>query len=112
VWDGHQLRDLTYVDDAVDAFLLAAIKDEANGKVMDLGGNEVISLTQLADLVVAVNGSGDYIQCEFPSNRKRIDIGDYYANFDQARAILSWEPKVSLQVGLDETIGFYRRNLA
>lgn len=38
VWDGHQVRDFTYVDDAVEAFLLAAASDAANGQVFNLGG--------------------------------------------------------------------------
>ena len=38
VWGGEQLRDFTYVDDAVDAFLLAAAREDANGQVFNLGG--------------------------------------------------------------------------
>jgi UDP-glucose 4-epimerase len=56
VWDGHQLRDFTYADDAVEAFLLAAARDEANGQVFNLGGDCVISLKDLAELLVEVNG--------------------------------------------------------
>ena len=51
VWDGHQLRDFTYVDDAVDAFLMVAANDHANGKVFNLGGY-AISLKDLADLLI------------------------------------------------------------
>src|SRR5262245_36782518 len=54
VWDGPQLRDFTYVDDAVDAFLLAAISDAANGEIFNLGGDCVISLKDLADLLVEI----------------------------------------------------------
>src|SRR5262249_22490927 len=43
VWEGPQLRDFTYVDDAVEAFLLAAASEEANGQVFNLGGDCVIS---------------------------------------------------------------------
>src|SRR5262249_62123996 len=48
LWDGAQLRDLTYVDDAADAFLLAAACDGANGSVFNIGG-ERLSLKELAD---------------------------------------------------------------
>src|SRR5919109_3599089 len=44
VWGGEQLRDFTYVDDAVDAFLMAAASDESNGQMFNLGGDCVIGL--------------------------------------------------------------------
>ena len=47
VWGGEQLRDFTYVDDAVEAFLFAAQSDAALGKVFNLGGDRVISLADL-----------------------------------------------------------------
>lgn len=112
VWEGHQLRDFTYVDDAVDAFILAALDEGANGRTINLGGEEVISLKDLAQLLVEVNGSGEFIQRAFPSERKRIDIGDYYSNFDLARVVLGWEPRVSLREGLAKTLAYYREHLA
>ena len=111
VWGGTQLRDFTYVDDAVDAFLLAAIHEEANGQVFNLGGCEVIGLRDLADLLLAANGGGTFQVREFPADRKRIDIGDYYADFSCIRSILGWQPKVPLREGLARTIAFYRENL-
>ena len=111
VWDGHQLRDFTYVDDAVDAFLRAAASEEANGQVFNLGGDCVISLKDLADLLVEVNGGGEYVTRSFPSDRRRIDIGDYYANFDRIRTRLGWEPKVPLREALARTVAFYQEHL-
>lgn len=55
VWEGHQLRDFTFVSDVVDAMLLAAVSDDANGQVFNLGGEPAISLKDLADLLVKVN---------------------------------------------------------
>lgn len=112
VWEGEQLRDFTYVDDAVEAFLLAAASEEANGMVFNLGGDCVISLKDLAELLVQVNGEGDYSVRSFPAERKRIDIGDYYSDDGLIRSVLGWKPKVSLQEGLAKTIAFYREHLA
>jgi UDP-glucose 4-epimerase len=111
VWDGQQLRDFTYVDDAVDAFLLAAASEEANGGVFNLGGDCVISLKALADLLIEVNGSGKYVVRSFPPDRKRIDVGDYYADFSLIRSVLGWKPKVLLREGLARTLAFYRERL-
>lgn len=112
VWGGEQLRDFTYVDDAVDGFLLAAASEDVNGQVFNLGCERVISLKDLADLLVEVNGGGRYELRPFPPARKRIDIGDYYADYSRIRSVLQWEPKVSLREGLSRTLAFYRDNLA
>jgi UDP-glucose 4-epimerase len=112
VWGGEQMRDFTYVDDAVDAFLLAAASEGANGRVFNLGCERVIGLKDLADLLVEVNGGGRYELRSFPPDRKRIDIGDYYADYSHIRSALQWEPKVPLREGLARTLAFYRDNLA
>jgi len=111
VWEGQQLRDFTYVDDAVEAFLLAAASEGASGRVFNLGGDCVISLKDLADLLIETNGGGEYVVRSFPPDRKRIDIGDYYADFSYIRSALGWEPKVPLREGLARTLRFYKDHL-
>ena len=111
VWGGEQLRDFTYVDDAVAAFLLAAASEDANGQVFNLGCERVIGLKDLADLLIEVNGGGRYELRAFPSDRKRIDIGDYFADFSRIRSVLNWEPRVPLRDALARTVEFYRDNL-
>ena len=111
VWEGNQLRDFTYVDDAVDALLLAATSEKTNGQVMNLGGDCVISLKDLADLLVDVNGAGEYAIRPYPADRKPIDIGSYYADFRLIQSVLGWKPKVPLREGLARTLAFYRENL-
>lgn len=111
VWGGQQLRDFTYVDDAVEAFLLAAMREEANGQVFNLGGCEVINLRDLADALVKANGNGKFQVREFPVDRKRIDIGDYYADDRRIRSELGWTPKVNLEEGLTRTLDYYRQHL-
>jgi UDP-glucose 4-epimerase len=111
VWEGEQLRDFTYVDDAVDAFLIAAASETANGQVLNLGGRQVINLKDLAALLVEANGGGDYVLRSFPAERKRIDIGDYYSDFGNIRATLGWEPRMPLRQGLSQTLEFYREHL-
>jgi len=111
VWGGEQLRDFTYVDDAVEAFLLSATSEQANGQVFNLGGCEVINLRELAELSVKVNGRGEFQVRNFPAERKRIDIGDYFADDRRIRNMLGWIPQVNLKDGLARTLDYYRRNL-
>ncbi len=110
VWGGNQLRDFTYVDDAVEAFLLAAASEESNGRVFNLG-SEPIDLKGLAALLIEINGGGEYIPRSFPSDRKLIDIGDYFGDFTRIQSTLGWKPQVLLREGLANTLEFYRQHL-
>lgn len=112
VWGGAQRRDFTYVDDAVEAFLLAASSDDANGRVYNLGGRDIVTLRELADLVVRLNGRGSYEIREFPPENKRIDIGDFYSDWSLIQSELGWRPTVALDEGLSRTLDFYAANLA
>ena len=106
--DGTQRRDFNYVDDAVQAFLLAAVREEARGRVYNLGSDEVVDLLGLAELLTDVNGGGSFELVPFPPDRKAIDIGDFYADYSRIRDELGWEPRVTLRDGLERTLAFYR----
>jgi dTDP-glucose 4,6-dehydratase/UDP-glucose 4-epimerase len=108
--DGEQLRDFNYVDDCVDAMLLAATSDAAIGKAYNLGGNEVVSLKSLASMMVGLVPGARFDLVPFPSERKAIDIGDYYSNFDLIATELGWSPRVPLGDGLPRTVNYYRAN--
>lgn len=111
VWGGEQLRDFSYVDDTVDALLLAAWDEAADGKVFNVGGEPVVSLLETARLLVEANGGGEYAVRSFPPERKRIDIGDYYASDALLRETVGWRPRVSLAEGLARTVAYYRQHL-
>jgi UDP-glucose 4-epimerase len=110
--DGLQLRDFTYVDDAVDAFLMAGANDAANGQVFNVGAIEPISLRELAELLIEVAGTGSYELVPFPADRKAIDIGSIYVDDRKIRRVLRWQPRVDLREGLTRTVSFYRANRA
>jgi dTDP-glucose 4,6-dehydratase/UDP-glucose 4-epimerase len=105
--DGTQLRDFNYVDDAVDALLVAAADARSEGKVFNLGSTEVVDLKALAEKLIAAFGEGTFQMIPFPPERKAIDIGDYYSDFSKIRAELGWSPKVPLQEGLQRTLRYY-----
>ena len=113
VWgDGLQIRDFNYVDDVVEAMIVAATTDAANGHIFNLGSDEVISLRDLAALCIEVNGSGNYSIRPFPADRKQIDIGDYYADYSKIQNTLGWQPRIRLREGLTRTFEFYRKHRA
>jgi UDP-glucose 4-epimerase len=111
VWGGAQLRDFTYVDDAVEAFLLAAATEATAGRAFNVGGEEVLSLRELADALIEANGGGRYEVREFPAERKRIDIGDYYAADALFRSVTGWQARTPIREGLARSLAFFRENL-
>jgi len=112
VWGGSQLRDFTYVDDVVNALLLAASSDCGHGQVYNLGGDCVVSLKDLAARLVAINGSGSFSVQSFPAERKAIDIGDYYSDYTRMRELFGWRPQVTLDEALRRTLAFFREHQA
>jgi UDP-glucose 4-epimerase len=108
--DGSQKRDFNHVDDVVDAFLRAGATDAADGQALNLGTKTPISLLDLARLLIEVAGEGRYTLVPFPPERKRIDIGDFYADISRAKQVLGWTPAVPLRQGLEETIAYYRKH--
>ena len=107
--DGEQRRDLNFVDDVVDAFLIAAASDKSNGQIYNLGSDGPISLKALAELLIEIAGQGSYRLVPFPPERKRIDVGDVYSAYFRIRDHLDWRPVTQLREGLSQTINYYRQ---
>jgi UDP-glucose 4-epimerase len=105
--DGTQKRDFTHVDDVVDAFLRAGATDASDGQVFNLGDETPVSLLQLVKILEEVAGAR-YTLVPFPPERKRIDIGDFYADTTKIRSTLDWEARKPLREGLAETVEYYR----
>lgn len=111
VWGGKQLRDFNDVEDVVDAFLLAASKDESFGNVYNLGCSNKVTLLELAEMMVDLNGNGDIKIRDYPEERLKIDIGDYYSSHDHFTLLTGWKPQIPLQETMGRTISYYKQNL-
>jgi len=110
--DGTQLRDFNYVDDVVEAAMLAATSANAAGGIFNLGSEEVVSLKALAAMMVAMRAGARSEIVPFPPERKAIDIGDYYSDFAKIRQALGWQPRIMLKEGLRRTLDYYLLNHA
>ncbi len=110
--DGSQVRDFVYVDDAVEAFLLAGATDTVNGEVFNVGGDEQISHADLVELLIRIAGSGRYRFVDWPAEKKAIDIGSFFADASLFKSRTGWSPAVSLADGLARTIAYYRPRMA
>ncbi len=109
--DGCQLRDFIFVDDAVDALLLTAEREETDGQTFNLGSGDPIALGDLAKLLTQLNGSGSYRFVPFPEALKTIEIGDYYTDASKIRSLIGWSPKTDLKEGLLKTLQFFSNHL-
>ncbi|WP_028586502.1 NAD-dependent epimerase/dehydratase family protein [Desulfocurvus vexinensis] len=106
--DGAQRRDMNYVDDVVDAILLAGARDEAVGEVYNLAGDEPVSLKDLTERMIRIAGRGSYRLVPWPEEKKRIDIGDFYGDATKIGLALGWKPRVGIDQGLAATFDYYR----
>jgi UDP-glucose 4-epimerase len=104
---GTQLRDFNYVDDVVDAMMLALAEPRCHGHVFNLGAPQPHTLLDF------VNHLSRWCDFEtepvpFPEDNKLIDIGDYYGDFTRFRNATGWKPRISLFEGLKLTIAAHR----
>ena len=95
--DGEQSRDFTYVDNVVEANVLAAEVDGASGAVLNVATGEPRSVNALADAIGDVLGKP--VEREFLPPRAG-DVRDSWADVGEARRVLGWEPRVGLEEGL------------
>jgi len=107
---GEQKRDLNYVDDVVDALLLAGSRPEAFGQIYNVGADEAFSLKHLVELMIEVYGGGEYEIVPFPPERKKIDIGDFQTDYTKIHDELGWRPKTDLRDGMAATFEYYRKH--
>jgi len=112
LWGGEQRRELLYVEDAAEAFLIAALSRDTAGLALNVGGEAPYTLLALAEALVRANGAGQFERREFPDERKRIDIGDFVTDDRRFRELTGWAPHVGLDDGLASTLDYYRRHLA
>ncbi len=99
--DGDQTRDFTYVDDAVDATLLAAIAPRAEGEVFNVGTGIEVSVNQLARAVGVA--AGRPVSIEHIDRRDIDNIRRRVVSIEKARRMLRWTPQITLEEGLKKT---------
>jgi UDP-glucose 4-epimerase len=99
--DGQQTRDFTYVSDAVDATLLAAVVARAEGEVFNVGTGIETSIDELARRIGAA--AGHEIVIEHIDRRDIDNIRRRVVNIEKARRMLRWAPQVTLERGLAMT---------
>jgi len=107
---GEQLRDFCYIEDVVEGLLLAALKPEAVGRVINIASGQPISIRTVIEKVVKLVGSGQPIFGAYPYR-----VGEnmeLYADISLAKSLLNWNPKTNLEEGLKRTIEYCRNSVS
>ena len=108
--DGNQTRDFTYIDDAVEATVLAAQSDRALGEVFNVGTGVETRVNELAATLARIIGVNVAPQ---HTNRRDIDnIRRRVVNIEKTRRTLRWVPNTTLEAGLEATVEWQRERAA
>jgi UDP-glucose 4-epimerase len=107
--DGQQVRGFNYVDDVVDALLIAGVNDKVKGDYFNLGGERAVSLEEFVKLLLNATGRGSYRIVPFPSDKKAIDIGSVYTSAAKFNFATGWRARVPIEEGLARTVEYYQR---
>jgi UDP-glucose 4-epimerase len=105
--DGTILRDLIYVDDLVEALLLAAVVQGLPGQVFNIGGDEPVEVRQIAQSALLAAGSGRCCFVPFSRERTAVEPGDYWSDIRRFQEATGWTPHVTLDEGMRRTAQFY-----
>jgi nucleoside-diphosphate-sugar epimerase len=108
--DGEQSRDFTFIDDVVEANLIAArMPEAARGRVLNVGGGaEPTSVNRLLEIIGGLCGARPTPTHEPP---REGDIRRSEADVSAARALLGYSPMVGIEEGLRRTVGWFRAGL-
>ena len=105
--DGTQTRDFTYVDDAVEATILAANNDDVVGEVFNVGGGSRISVNDLIKRMEDVIGKKAKIKYR---EKQKGDVRDTWADVSKASKLLHWTPKADISEGLKSFAEWFTSN--
>ena len=102
--DGTQTRDFTYVDDAVEANILAAESDSV-GSVFNIGGGSRISVNELIKIMENIIGTKVKIKT---TEKQKGDVRDTWADVSKAKEELRWMPKVEIEEGIKNFVEWWK----
>ena len=106
---GNYIRDYIYIDDVVDAFILASISSKSVGEVINVGSGVGTSVRDAFNAVTQevyrqTNKIIEMKDVPWPENSPKIDTRNFTASIKKAHTCLGWSPKVSLQTGIATTV--------
>lgn len=105
---GKILRDFLFVDDCVEALVLAAQNPVVVGEILNVGNDRASTFLEVAQILRELVTGTAFEFTDFTPERKAQEPGDFVSDISKIRRLLGWEPRVSLREGLARTVAFYR----
>ena len=109
--DGQQRRDYNYVDDLLDALVLASTENKAIGKVFNLGAPDPMSLKETAEIMCSEIGVASWNLVPFPEDRKAIDVGDFTCDYSSFSSAFGWKPKIKFADGIKRSFEYFKNEI-
>jgi nucleoside-diphosphate-sugar epimerase len=103
--DGNQERDFIYIDNVVDANILALTKDKIGGQVFNIAGGNAESINNLFQTVQELTAKSQGPKYLEP---RPGDVRKTLADITKAKELLGWQPKVGFKKGLEKTVEWFR----
>ncbi len=104
--DGEQLRDYIFIDDLIEAFMLAA-GPNTSGEVYNLGFEKGIKFKDMAELIIKKVGKGKLKLVKWPEKYRSVETGSYVSNINKYTKATGFIPKISFEEGIERTIKGY-----
>jgi UDP-glucose 4-epimerase len=107
--DGEQTRDFTYIDDVVEATLLAGLSSKAEGQVYNVGTGRETTINQLARMIIRITDAA--VEPAYIDRRDIDNIRRRVVNIEKIRRELRWVPSVIIEEGLRRTYQWLKENI-
>lgn len=101
--DGNQERDYLYIDDFIDAFLLAVYKN-TSGQIYNLGAGIGIKFKKMTQLIIKKVGKGSIKYVKWPNDFLTLETGSYVSDIRKIKRELGFSPKIDFEEGIQKTL--------
>lgn len=102
--NGKQIRDYLYIDDLVDAFILAANSKSPQNPIFNLGLGKPIKFIEMAKIIVQKIGKGQIKFVKWPKDFESVETGDYVSDISKIKKELGFTPKIEFEQGIEKAI--------
>jgi len=107
---GNIKRDFLYIDDCVEAIILAGFTEEAHGGTFNVGNSTHATILELVETILEVVKHGTKEDAPFSKERAAQEPGDFYPDISRIAKVTGWRPRTGLKEGLIKTTAYYKKH--
>ena len=106
---GKQIRDYIYVEDLIDAFILASVSDNTNGEIYNIGSGTGTAFIDMVETIIDVVDKGKVKYVPWPDDYLNVETGDYITDISKISLDLEWKPRIELREGVEISYNYYKK---